>query len=239
MFCCKIWWNGSFLLQIYFSFSFIIWECHFTVFRWWFPKTVHSTIFTVIKHFPVEFIAVFHCMWYGRFFYRSIYDTVSPPVGLCQLDTGSEADMEAAIDPLLCHYQGPVGSLLRRSPRYSPDLHDTFSGEWRRDRPVCVCVINPDLFFSRAACASEQRPVGATSSCSRKHEFYTCSSALEPYDHMMMQLGDTSCVEDCERGECVLGSSASYMGESEIDIIFSLHIYQTGNTSSNHENASK
>uniref|UniRef100_A0A8C1VDD3 Leucine-rich repeats and immunoglobulin-like domains 3 n=1 Tax=Cyprinus carpio TaxID=7962 RepID=A0A8C1VDD3_CYPCA len=83
------------------------------------------------------------------------------------------------------------------------------------DRPVCVCVINPDLFFSRAACASEQRPVGATSSCSRKHEFYTCSSALEPYDHMMMQLGDTSCVEDCERGECVLGSSGSYMGESE------------------------
>uniref|UniRef100_A0A9J7ZHT2 Ig-like domain-containing protein n=1 Tax=Cyprinus carpio carpio TaxID=630221 RepID=A0A9J7ZHT2_CYPCA len=108
---------------------------------------------------------------------------------LCQLDTGSEADMEAAIDPLLCHYQGPVGSLLRRSPRYSPDLQDTFS-----------------------ACASEQRPLGASSSCSRKCEFYTCSSALESFDHMMMQLGDTSCVEDCERGECVLGSSASYMG---------------------------
>uniref|UniRef100_A0A8C2GPA1 Leucine-rich repeats and immunoglobulin-like domains 3 n=1 Tax=Cyprinus carpio TaxID=7962 RepID=A0A8C2GPA1_CYPCA len=114
---------------------------------------------------------------------------------LCQLDTGSEADMEAAIDPLLCHYQGPVGSLLRRSPRYSPDLQDTFSGE----RP----------------CASEQRPLGASSSCSRKCEFYTCSSALESFDHMMMQLGDTSCVEDCERGECVLGSSGSYMGESE------------------------
>uniref|UniRef100_A0A8C2IZA5 Leucine-rich repeats and immunoglobulin-like domains 3 n=1 Tax=Cyprinus carpio TaxID=7962 RepID=A0A8C2IZA5_CYPCA len=89
------------------------------------------------------------------------------------------------------------------------------------------------------SCASEQRPLGASSSCSRKCEFYTCSSALEPFDHMMMQLGDTSCVEDCERGECVLGSSGSYMGESEIDIIFSLHIYQTGNTSSNHENASK
>ncbi|XP_016101103.1 leucine-rich repeats and immunoglobulin-like domains protein 3 [Sinocyclocheilus grahami] len=104
---------------------------------------------------------------------------------LCQLDTGSDADMEAAIDPLLCHYQGPVGSLLRRSNRYSPDLHDSCS-----------------------ACAS----VGAASSCSRKCEFYTCSSALEPFDHMMMQLGDTSCVEDCESGQCVLGSSGSYMG---------------------------
>ncbi|XP_067246879.1 leucine-rich repeats and immunoglobulin-like domains protein 3 [Chanodichthys erythropterus] len=105
---------------------------------------------------------------------------------LCQLDTGSEADMEAAIDPLLCHYQGPVGSLLRRSNRYSPDLPDTFT-----------------------VCPSEQRP----DSYSRKRELYTCSSALEPFDHMMMQLpAETSCVEDCERGECVLGSSGSYMG---------------------------
>ncbi|XP_059360653.1 leucine-rich repeats and immunoglobulin-like domains protein 3 isoform X1 [Carassius carassius] len=105
---------------------------------------------------------------------------------LCQLDTGSEADMEAAIDPLLCHYHGPMGSLLRRSKRYSPDLTDSFS-------------------------ASEQRPVGATSSCGRKCEFYPCGSALESFDHMVMQLGDTSCAEDCERGECVLGSSGSYM----------------------------
>lgn len=96
--------------------------------------------------------------------------------------------MEAAIDPLLCRYQG-TGSVLRRSDRYSPDLPDSYS-----------------------ACVSEQRPVGATSSCSRKREFYTCSSALERFDHMMMQLGDTSCVEDCERGECVRGSSGSYMG---------------------------
>ncbi|XP_070292588.1 LOW QUALITY PROTEIN: leucine-rich repeats and immunoglobulin-like domains protein 3 [Salvelinus sp. IW2-2015] len=39
--------------------------------------------------------------------------------GLCQLDTGSEADMEAAIDPLLCHYQGPISSLLRRGNMYT------------------------------------------------------------------------------------------------------------------------
>uniref|UniRef100_A0A8C1E8E9 Ig-like domain-containing protein n=1 Tax=Cyprinus carpio carpio TaxID=630221 RepID=A0A8C1E8E9_CYPCA len=123
-----------------------------------------------------------------------------------------------------------MGNLKTPSAVRDADTHRTL---------VCVCVINPDLFLSRAACASEQRPLGASSSCSRKCEFYTCSSALESFDHMMMQLGDTSCVEDCERGECVLGSSASYMGESEIDIIFSLHIYQTGNTSSNHENASK
>lgn len=67
----------------------------------------------------------------------------SPPIGLCQLDTGSEADMEAAIDPLLCHYQGTVGSLLRRSNRYSPDLPDTFTGERvtpQTPRIVCVSV---------------------------------------------------------------------------------------------------
>uniref|UniRef100_A0A672QUH9 Leucine-rich repeats and immunoglobulin-like domains protein 3 n=1 Tax=Sinocyclocheilus grahami TaxID=75366 RepID=A0A672QUH9_SINGR len=54
-----------------------------------------------------------------------------PPkdLSLFQLDTRSDVDMEAAIDPLPCHYQGPVGSLLRRSNRCSPDLPDTYSGE--------------------------------------------------------------------------------------------------------------
>ena len=48
--------------------------------------------------------------------------------GLCQLDTGSEADMEAAIDPLLCHYQGPISSLLRRGNLYGPEPTDTYTG---------------------------------------------------------------------------------------------------------------
>ena len=48
--------------------------------------------------------------------------------GLCQLDTGSEADLEAAIDPLLCHYQGPIGSLLKQGNLYGPDPTDVFSG---------------------------------------------------------------------------------------------------------------
>lgn len=53
--------------------------------------------------------------------------------GLCQLDTGSEADMEAAIDPLLCHYQGPIGTLLKQGNLYGPDPtevmgQDMFSG---------------------------------------------------------------------------------------------------------------
>lgn len=48
--------------------------------------------------------------------------------GLCQLDTGSEADMEAAMDPLLCHYQGPMGSLLRRDNMYSTDPSEVFTG---------------------------------------------------------------------------------------------------------------
>ncbi|MEQ2161878.1 hypothetical protein GOODEAATRI_014136 [Goodea atripinnis] len=48
--------------------------------------------------------------------------------GLCQLDTGSEADMEAAIDPLLCHYQGPIGSLLCRDNIYPNDPSEVFTG---------------------------------------------------------------------------------------------------------------
>ncbi|KAM3588111.1 uncharacterized protein V6R79_021458 [Siganus canaliculatus] len=58
--------------------------------------------------------------------------------GLCQLDTGSEADMEAAIDPLLCHYQGPVSSLLRRDNMYSMDPSDVFTGCSIDPRPVCI-----------------------------------------------------------------------------------------------------
>ncbi|KAJ8374053.1 hypothetical protein SKAU_G00046330 [Synaphobranchus kaupii] len=48
--------------------------------------------------------------------------------GLYPLDTGSEADMEAAIDPLLCHYQGPIGSLLRRGNLYGPESSQDFTG---------------------------------------------------------------------------------------------------------------
>ncbi|XP_067284670.1 leucine-rich repeats and immunoglobulin-like domains protein 3 [Pseudorasbora parva] len=88
---------------------------------------------------------------------------------LCQLDTGSEGELEA-IDPLLRHY--PLGY------GYSPDHPDTHTDQ----RPVC-----------------------------RRREFFT--SALDPFDHMMLQLpAETSCGEDWERGECVLGSSGSYMG---------------------------
>lgn len=36
--------------------------------------------------------------------------------------------MEAAIDPLLCHYQGPIGSLLRRDNMYSTDPSEVFTG---------------------------------------------------------------------------------------------------------------
>ncbi|XP_037552186.1 leucine-rich repeats and immunoglobulin-like domains protein 3 [Nematolebias whitei] len=48
--------------------------------------------------------------------------------GLCQLDTGSEADMEVAIDPLLCHYQDPVGSLMCRDNFYPSEPSEVFSG---------------------------------------------------------------------------------------------------------------
>uniref|UniRef100_A0A3P9K8F4 Leucine-rich repeats and immunoglobulin-like domains 3 n=1 Tax=Oryzias latipes TaxID=8090 RepID=A0A3P9K8F4_ORYLA len=58
--------------------------------------------------------------------------------GLYQLDTGSETDMEAAIDPLLCNYQGPVASLLRRDNIYYNEPSDVFTGCSVDQRPVCV-----------------------------------------------------------------------------------------------------
>lgn len=51
--------------------------------------------------------------------------------GVCQLDTGSDTDMEAVIDPLLCHFQGPMGTLLRRGNLYGPEPTDTYTGETR------------------------------------------------------------------------------------------------------------
>lgn len=65
------------------------------------------------------------------------------PTGVCQLDTGSETDMEAAVDPLLCHFQGPVGTLLRRGNLYGPDPTDTYTGETYGYRTLDLC----HLFF--------------------------------------------------------------------------------------------
>lgn len=39
--------------------------------------------------------------------------------------------MEAAIDPLLCHYQGPISSLLRRDNMYSTDPSEVFTGLYK------------------------------------------------------------------------------------------------------------
>ncbi|XP_020782130.1 leucine-rich repeats and immunoglobulin-like domains protein 3 [Boleophthalmus pectinirostris] len=58
--------------------------------------------------------------------------------GLCQLDTGSETDLEAAIDPLLCHYQGPIGSLLRRDNLYPNDPSDVYTGCSLDQKPHCM-----------------------------------------------------------------------------------------------------
>ncbi|KAI3366899.1 hypothetical protein L3Q82_009540, partial [Scortum barcoo] len=69
--------------------------------------------------------------------------------GLCQLDTGSEADMEAAIDPLLCHYQGPISSLLRRDNMYSTDPSEVFTGCSIDQRPVCIDSYSSSLTRSK------------------------------------------------------------------------------------------
>lgn len=99
--------------------------------------------------------------------------------GLCQLDSGSETDMEASIDPLLCHYQGPIGSLLKQGNLYGPDPTDIFQG-----------------------CSLDQRPICLDSYCnslgsSKKRDYYPCPSGLgDSYDHMpssvLMQLPGTS-----------------------------------------------
>ncbi|KAM4711658.1 leucine-rich repeats and immunoglobulin-like domains protein 3 isoform 1-T1 [Anableps anableps] len=65
--------------------------------------------------------------------------------GLCQLDTGSEADMEAAIDPLLCHYQGPIGSLLCRDNIYPNDPSEVFTGFSIDQKPVAMESYNGSL----------------------------------------------------------------------------------------------
>ncbi|KAJ3612098.1 hypothetical protein NHX12_020375 [Muraenolepis orangiensis] len=54
--------------------------------------------------------------------------------GLCHVDTGSEGDMEAALDPLLCHYQGPISSLLRRE--HMLDQSEAFTGFAVDQRPL-------------------------------------------------------------------------------------------------------
>ncbi|XP_061839612.1 leucine-rich repeats and immunoglobulin-like domains protein 3 [Nerophis lumbriciformis] len=86
--------------------------------------------------------------------------------GFCQLDTGSEGDMEACLDPLLCHYQGPISTLLRRDLYPSEDVY--------------------------AGCPAETRPVGSDSESltrSRRRDYEPldlCSSAI------LMQLPNAS-----------------------------------------------
>nr|XP_015809178.2 leucine-rich repeats and immunoglobulin-like domains protein 3 [Nothobranchius furzeri] len=64
-------------------------------------------------------------------FYLQPKDTI----GFCQLDTGSEADMEAAIDPLHYQYQGPIGSLIYRDNMYLNEPPEVYAGSFDQ-RPV-------------------------------------------------------------------------------------------------------
>nr|XP_055046623.1 leucine-rich repeats and immunoglobulin-like domains protein 3 [Misgurnus anguillicaudatus] len=108
---------------------------------------------------------------------------------LCQLDTGSEGDMEAAIDPLLCQYQG-----LRRGNQYSTDMPESYND------PPLVCRDSYSSYRMRDfyTCGSSSLP-------------------SEPFDHVMQLSAagqmDRSCVDDCERGfDLTRSSSGSYMG---------------------------
>ncbi|KAK1789528.1 hypothetical protein P4O66_015446 [Electrophorus voltai] len=134
--------------------------------------------------------------------------------GLCQLDTGSEADMEAAIDPLLCHYQGPISSLLRRGNMYSPEPTDPYTGCVADQRPVC------------------RDSYSASLPSSKKRDFYTWAPnlAADPFEYMgpglLMQLptgglhgssqlpSECLCPGECEGAECGQPrlSSGLYMG---------------------------
>lgn len=70
--------------------------------------------------------------------YSSFYLQSKDMNGLCQLDTGSETDLEAAIDPLLCHYQGPIGSLLRRDNLYLTEPSEIYTGCSVDQKPPCM-----------------------------------------------------------------------------------------------------
>ncbi|CDQ65045.1 unnamed protein product [Oncorhynchus mykiss] len=99
--------------------------------------------------------------------------------GLCQLDTGSEADMEAAIDPLLCHYQGPISSLLRRGNMYTGEPSEAFTGCAMDQRPICIDSYSGSL------------------TSSKRRDYYPCGGALQdPFDHgspsVLMQMPNSS-----------------------------------------------
>ncbi|KAL4659387.1 leucine-rich repeats and immunoglobulin-like domains protein 3 [Arapaima gigas] len=77
------------------------------------------------------------------------YSTQKDMNGLCHLDTGSEVDMEAAIDPLLYHYPGPFGSLLRRGNLYSTDSSEAFRSCVVEPRPLCIDSYSSSLTHPR------------------------------------------------------------------------------------------
>ncbi|XP_041113971.1 leucine-rich repeats and immunoglobulin-like domains protein 3 [Polyodon spathula] len=96
--------------------------------------------------------------------------------GMC-LDTGSEMDMEAVMDPLLCHYQGTIGSVCTRGNLYGTDPSDgaCFNGCTPDERPVCIEPYEGNIKY-----------------CKSK-EYYPCTHPLEdPFDQaaasMLMQL---------------------------------------------------
>ncbi|XP_056443603.1 leucine-rich repeats and immunoglobulin-like domains protein 3 [Gadus chalcogrammus] len=98
--------------------------------------------------------------------------------GLCHADTGSDADLEAALDPLLCHYQGPIGSLLRREHMLPLDQSEAFTG-----------------------CSLDQRPTLGDSyslGSSKCREYHPCGKGVpsDHYDHpspgVLMQLPSTT-----------------------------------------------
>ncbi|XP_033880708.3 leucine-rich repeats and immunoglobulin-like domains protein 3 [Acipenser ruthenus] len=96
--------------------------------------------------------------------------------GMC-LDTGSEMDMEAVMDPLLCHYQGTIGSMCTRGNMYGTEPSDgaCFNGCTPDQRPVCIEPYEGNIKY----CKSKA--------------YYPCTHPLEnPFDpaaaSMLMQL---------------------------------------------------
>ncbi|XP_030623053.1 leucine-rich repeats and immunoglobulin-like domains protein 3 [Chanos chanos] len=156
---------------------------------------------------------------------------------------GSEADMEAAIDPLLCHYQGPISSLLRRGNLYASDPTEAFTGCPTETRPICIDSYNGSL------------------NGSKRRDYFPCSSSMsDPFDHMgsggLMQLPsgglhsqlhvpEGNCAGDFEGTEytrpCL--SSGSFMGtfgkspwRPQQDLYPSLCVPVTHNDITLHEN---
>ncbi|XP_061570569.1 leucine-rich repeats and immunoglobulin-like domains protein 3 [Cololabis saira] len=126
--------------------------------------------------------------------------------GLCQLDTGSEPDMDAAMDPLLCHYQCPIGSLFCRDNIYSNEPSDAFPG-CPGDQRVCVESYSGSLSKRRDYFLSEHFDL-----CSSSVLMQLPNAGLQPQHGERRPSAEDGDAADPGKPPESVGSSNTFMG---------------------------